>query len=50
MNAVTVIALIFSAGLGLSQEKVPMVLLVVSPTKNHPAEYGVTRQVLELSH
>ena len=50
MNVVTVIALIFAAGLGLSHGTEPLVLLVVTPTKNHPAEYGVTRQVLESSH
>ena len=50
LNAVTVIALIFTANLGISQETEPAVLLLVTPTKNHPAEYGVTRQVLESSH
>ena len=49
MVTVTVIALTLAAGLGLSEEKEPTVLLLVSPTKNHPAEYGVTRRVLELS-
>lgn len=49
MVAVTVIALTFAVGLGLSQGKEPTVLLLVSPTKNHPAEYGVTRHVLESS-
>jgi protease I len=50
MTAATVIALIFSAGLGLSRGKEPVVLLLVSPTKNHDAEYRVTRHVLESSH
>ncbi len=50
VKAVTVIALIFAAGLGFCHGKEPRVLLVVSPTKNHAKEYGVTRQVLESSH
>lgn len=49
MKIVTVFSLIFAAGLGICHGKQPTVLLLVSPTKNHPTEYGVTRQVLESS-
>lgn len=49
IKIVTVITLIFAAGLEVSYGKEPTVLLLVSPTMNHPAEYGVTRQALESS-
>ena len=49
IKIVTVVTLIFAAGLGVSHGKQPTVLLLVSPTMNHPTEYGVTRQVLESS-
>ncbi|MGO8880213.1 MAG: DJ-1/PfpI family protein [Desulfomonilaceae bacterium] len=49
IKIVTVVTLIFAAGLGVSHGKQPTVLLLVSPTMNHPVEYSVTRQVLESS-
>ena len=49
IKIVTVVTLILAAGLGVSHGKQPTVLLLVSPTKNHPTEYSVTRQVLESS-
>ena len=49
IKIVTVVTLIFAAGLGVSHGKQPTVLLLVSPTMNHPTEYSVTRQVLESS-
>lgn len=45
----TLVLMIFVAGLGFSHGKDSIFLLVVSPTKNHATEYGVTRQVLESS-
>ena len=50
MTAVNVVTLIFALTLGLSYGKDATVLFLVCPTKNHPKEYGVTRQVLESSH
>lgn len=44
----TVVA-IFAGGLGFSHGKDFTFLLLISPTKNHATEYGVTRQVLEAS-
>jgi putative intracellular protease/amidase len=49
ITIVTAVTLIFHAGLGFAHGKESIVLLLVSPTKNHPTEYGVTRQVLESS-
>ncbi len=50
ITAVNVVTLLFVASLGFSYGRDAGVLFLVSPTKNHPKEYGVTRQVLESSH
>ncbi|MDQ7784206.1 MAG: DJ-1/PfpI family protein [Desulfomonilaceae bacterium] len=49
ITIVTVVTLILASGLGFSHGKESNVILLVSPTKNHPTEYGVTRKVLESS-
>jgi putative intracellular protease/amidase len=49
ITIVTLVMVIFAAGLGFSHGKDSIFLLLISPTKNHATEYGVTRQVLESS-
>ena len=44
---VTMVALLCFGGVITSQAESPTVLLIVAPTKNHPSEYGVTRNVLK---
>ena len=47
ITIVTLVMVIFAAGLKFSYGEDSVFLLLVSPTKNHATEYGVTRHVLE---